>query len=478
MSALDRLRRGVVAAFSDSAHSDVDAPIVEVERESERDDAGGSAYTNTSTGAGIVGIDVGAAFTANFSRSRVSTKLALQIYRFSGLAQRLIDILPLYGTRVGWEVLTDDDTNIMQGEDRRLNTQLVLREAWRNGLRDGGCYVFMVTSERGNPELSEPLDPSRLISVDKLQVYERAEIDLGGNFNGDPRSDNYRRPDVVSIYPNIAGPSNSFRAHYSRLLWLPGNDAGESVRTRNGGWDDSYYDAILDSLNRREAVASSGATHATRLVIPVATLKDMKPARSGKGAPTFKDRMIHMLRNMSNTRGVALPEGDSVALLSASISGFKDLDDNQWSNLAADTGFPQTILKGDTPGGLNANDQSSKDAFDTRISAGQNSDIREPLEKLYAAVLASTEGPSHGAIPDDWSLTFSPLGVPTELETAQLRKTVAETDAIYVQSRVLEPEDIIRSRFQGEYSTEIISVDIPTDEGPAVEEEVEVEGRL
>jgi len=451
---------------------------VEVRSESKQDygssvgrvNSTGSAMYNASTGAGLAGSDIGASQEMNFNRINLYEEEALQLYRFGGLPRRIIDIVPTYGTRVGWTVDTPDETGIMNDFDRDLDVYEVIKDAWRFALRDGGACVLMVTSERGNAKLSEPLDPRNLIRIERLQVYERAEIVLSGRICTDASSANYRRPETITLTPRMLGMARTEVVHHSRFLWIYGHDAGSEVRADNAGWDDSYFDVILDSIKRREAVSSAAATNATRMITPYMKVADIRGKTAAESAELWIEAVKNMMRLVSNNRGVVSGTDDSFELHSASLSGFKDLDEASRANLSADTGFPLTILYGETPGGLNTDGASGKNAFDTRISAAQNSNIRRPLRKMYDLVFQSIAGPTMGTVPDGWTLMFNPLGIPSALEEAQKRLIIAQKDEIYERMDVISRRDIQASRFSGEHSDEMINVEPIEDLGPDLDE--------
>ena len=58
----------------------------------------------------------------------------------------------------------------------------------------------------------------------------------------------------------------------------------------------------------------------------------------------------------------------------------------------------------------------------------------------------------------------------TETETAAYRKTIAETDQIYISNGVLDPAEVAASRFGGDmYSPETV-IDLEARENPEVPE--------
>ena len=61
-------------------------------------------------------------------------------------------------------------------------------------------------------------------------------------------------------------------------------------------------------------------------------------------------------------------------------------------------------------------------------------------------MFAAKAGPTSGQIPDDWRIVWPPLDEPGEKEQAETRKSVAETDALYLDRGVRTPDQVARSR--------------------------------
>ena len=75
--------------------------------------------------------------------------------------------------------------------------------------------------------------------------------------------------------------------------------------------------------------------------------------------------------------------------------------------------------------------------------------LKPVLEKLTRYIMLSKDGPFSGIEPDNWSIQFVPLWQNTEEQEANIRKIVAETDAIYLDRGVLDPTEVAVSRFGG-----------------------------
>jgi hypothetical protein len=83
--------------------------------------------------------------------------------------------------------------------------------------------------------------------------------------------------------------------------------------------------------------------------------------------------------------------------------------------------------------------------------------LKPNLERLIRYIYLSKLGKTEGNEPESWSIQFVPLWQNTEEQEALLRRTVAETDRIYIETGVLDPSEVAISRFGGDiYSTETV----------------------
>src|SRR4029077_5179269 len=84
--------------------------------------------------------------------------------------------------------------------------------------------------------------------------------------------------------------------------------------------------------------------------------------------------------------------------------------------------------------------------YDT-IKTEQASKLAPHLERLVRLLMLAQDGPTGGEVPPA-RVEFAPLWQMTPAETAGLRQTVAETDALYVTAGILTAAEVAKSRFR------------------------------
>jgi phage-related protein (TIGR01555 family) len=442
---------------------------------------------------GLGGIDDKGAFARpNLLRQRLTDVELLTLYINNGLMQRVANIVPKEMTRKGW-VVTDstDDPDLLAKEDRRLKVNQRIREAttWARVL--GGAVILMVTDETVAPgvtpeqHLLTPLDLTRVRALKAIQVFDAWEA-TPWLFDADIESPNYREPASWSLQPSVVGPGSkriSGLVHASRVLYFPGVRRPPSIRfggfshstaiNANRGLDDSVYQAIWDQARNLDQTMAGGAVLAQEIrenVLKIGGLAALVTADQ-KEAVEMRIRLLGKMKSLLGT--VIVSENDEYTSKVNAPSGFRDLSAPAMAMVSAVTGIALTILFGFAPSGLSTDDKMGRQSFD-RLISGEQEGIRPQLERYYEVVFSAKEGPTDGKIPDEWALAFLPLDEETEKEVAEKRKTVAETDAIYIDSGVLSPGRVREARFgPAGYQFELLPEEVDGDDVEDVDDPAE-----
>lgn len=453
-----------------------DAPALPAPVEMHRWDA--AAVVNDLTGLGGAA-DKGASARPNILRIPLGDRELISLYESGGIAHKIVSMIPKEMTRKGWEI-RDSTTEpaVMEKIDRDLRIRDRVRQA-KTWARLGGTGVALMVTEddiptefRGRPDmwLREPLDLSRVVRLNALQVFDWREA-APFTYETDPNKVNYRNPRLWSLSPVSQGGKLSAGqvVHESRLLWFRGTERIPSERfgrsRGNYSIDDSVLQHMWDAIRNLEQTSAAGAVLAQEIRENVLKIGGMKQMVTGDQKKAIESRIKAMAMMKSLLGIVMLGENDEFQSRVHNPTGYAQLSGEAQAMVSAVSDIPQTILFGHTPAGLSTDNASGRQAFDRKIS-GEQEMIRPELERVYEVIFASKEGPTEGLIPDSWNLHYLPLDEETETEIAGRRKTIAETDAIYLNWNVLSPKRVEESRFgEAGYQTEILP---PLDEGEDV----------
>ncbi len=402
-------------------------------------------WMNVVTGLGICGRDkkqYGTFRLTNiFNRSELD-----QMYRSDGVLRLIIDIFAQEMLRQGWEIEGDSAGKVVgKLEELKVNEAMGNLIKWSRLF--GGAVCIMGIAD-GLP-LDQPVDEKGLRDVQWLRVFDRYQAySRDGTFESDLNSPNYGFPNVYTINDNRTGAV--FFVHYSRILRMDWNILPPRWQNFNQGWGDPLVQTIYEELRNYSTAFSHTATIMEDFVTGVLKIPNLTTIMASQcGDQNVLKRLNILSLAKSTTNTMILDAEETYEKLTTNVTGIADLIDRFMLSLSAVTRIPVSLLFGRSPAGLNATGESDVRNFYDAVKQEQESKLRGVLEKLIRYIMISKDGPFNGVEPDDWSIQFVPLWQNTEEQDATTRRTVAETDAIYLDRGVLDSNEVAISRFGG-----------------------------
>lgn len=402
-------------------------------------------WMNVITGLGICGRDKKQ--SSFFRISNVFNRSELdQMYRSDGVLRLIIDLFAQEMIRQGWEVEGDTEGKIVAKlEELKVNQAMTNLIKWARLF--GGSVCIMGIAD-GLP-LDQPVDERGIRDVQWLRVFDRYQAySRDGTFESDLNSPNYGYPNVYTINDNRTGAI--FFVHYSRILRMDWNILPPRWQNFNQGWGDPLIQTIYEELRNYSTAFSNTATIFEDFVNSVLYIPNLAAIMASQcGDQSVMQRLNILNLAKSNTNTAILDGDERYEKLTTNVSGIADLLDRFMLALSAVTRIPVSLLFGRSPAGLNATGENDVRNFYDAVKQEQESKLRGVLEKLIRYIMISKDGPFNGVEPENWSLQFIPLWQNTEEQDALTRKLVAETDAIYIDRGVLDPNEVAISRFGG-----------------------------
>jgi phage-related protein (TIGR01555 family) len=177
-------------------------------------------------------------------------------------------------------------------------------------------------------------------------------------------------------------------------------------------------------------------------------------ASSQPGDMSLAKRAAAVELTRSLARVVIIGKNEEYKREAVPLTGMADALDKLALRLAASLDMPMSLLMGESPAGLNATGDAELRWFFNQVAALQKRDLLPVLRPIIKLLfLDKVNGP--GKEPKNWNIKFHPLWALTAKEQADLRKTVAETDQIYINTGVFDAKIVAENRFGGdEYSVE------------------------
>lgn len=402
-------------------------------------------WMNVLTGLGICGRDKKQ--SAHFRISNIFNRSELdQMYRSDGVLRNIIDIFAQEMVRQGWEIEGDAQGKII-GKLEELKVNLAITNLIKWARLFGGAVCIMGIAD-GLP-LDQPVDERSLRDVQWLRVFDRYQAySRDGTFESDLNSPNYGFPNVYTLNDNRTGAI--FFVHYSRILRMDWNVLPPRWQNFNQGWGDPLVQTIYEELRNYSTAFSNTATMFDDFVNTVLYIPNLTAIMASQcGDQNVMNRLNILNLAKSNTNTAILDAEEKYEKITTNVTGIADLLDRFMLALSAVTRIPVSLLFGRAPAGLNATGENDVRNFYDAVKQEQESKLRGVLEKLIRYIMISKDGPFNGVEPEEWSLQFIPLWQNTEEQDSLTRRSVAETDAIYIDRGVLTPEEVAISRFGG-----------------------------
>ncbi len=340
---------------------------------------------------------------------------------------------------------------------RELLAEEQVSKADKLGRLHGGAAVFVGCE--GDP--ATPLDASNVGKIRRLAVYERDELQPLKWYD-DPLSDDYGTVELWRLVPMGVRSRKAIAAapviHTSRLLRFEGLEPTRRERQKQNGWSPSIVvNAIEQVRDGQQNWRSIGLilNQAHQAVFKIENLISMI-TNDGEEELQKRMRVANMARSI--TRAVCIDaDKEEFEYHSTSLGGLDVLAVQIWQRIAACFDMPVTVLMGTSPSGLSATGESDMRQWYDSIQAHREQVLGPNLERLVRFVAAELGDPS----PNEWTITWPSLWQMSPPEEATYRKTVADTDAVYVNAGVVTPQEVAATRFGGgTYSAEAIQVEM------------------
>lgn len=322
----------------------------------------------------------------------------------------------------------------------------------------GGGLIFVGVDDGGgeSADLSEPVNESRIRAIRFLEVFDRFDVEIDTEYT-DPATDGiekFGKPKTYRLtnYQGNRGASlQSVVIHESRFLRFDGPLTSRRRRIRNNGWNDSVYTRIETVLADFGLSWGSAAHLIQDFGAAVFKMTGLADAVAGEEGNLVLQRLSTMDQCRSTVRMTPIDaELEDFERQATPITGLAELMDRFMLRLAAAARMPVTVLFGISPAGLNTTAEGDLSIWYDHVGSMQETEVRKPLSRILRLLFLAAEGPTKGKEPEGWEFSFNPLWQMDEKERAVARKTQAETDQIYIDTNVLEPEEVAESRFGGE----------------------------
>lgn len=400
-------------------------------------------WANFITGLGQRGRDKSRASTFCASYRLTAAELD-ELYRSDGLARRIVNLITEEMVRQGWTI-ENEPTGKVNTKLQNLNINNVMMDMIRWARLYGGSLGVLGITD-GRP-IDQPLNYNNIKKLDWIRVYDRFSTNTM-EIDSDINSPNYGNPIMYMVNDSRTGVT--YNVHHSRVLKCDWNELTPRWLADNQSWGDSVFQSIYEELKNYSVAFANCGLLIHDFVNYVLKVPDLVELIANNSCNTVEERAHALNMSKSSLNTMIIDSQESYEKVTTNVSGISDLLDRFMLSLSAVSGIPISLLFGRSPSGLNATGESETRNFYDMIKQKQEGKLKPMLNKVIEIVCRSSENNFNELDYKNFNIDFVSLWQNTEEQEATLRRTVAETDAIYIDRGVLDPSDVTRCRFGGD----------------------------
>jgi len=366
------------------------------------------------------------------------------MYRSSWLAQKTINIPAGDRTREWRTFIFDDDQGDgsvdalkkrkkdtrmfdLEKAEKKLNLKKKYTDAIKWGALYGGAVLIMGTKQK----LDTPLVPEN-VKKDDLQYVlcvDRNRIaPEGASFVMDPADPDFGLPAMYILSESMV------RVHHSRIIRFGGVELPWDAWVNNGYWDDSVLQAAYSAMMNADTSTANVATmlfEANVDVIKANQLAETLAKKNGEAIITKRFQVSQLMKGINRT--LLLDGTEEYEKKSNSFQNLEPLLARFLTNYCGAVDIPVSRFMGTSATGLNANGDNDVRNYYDGIKNKQESDDRPRLERFDEVFVRSVLG----TMPDDYRFEFNSLWQMSDKEQADIEKTNADRDKIYLDAGVI-----------------------------------------
>ena len=316
----------------------------------------------------------------------------------------------------------------------------------------GGAGLVLLIDDGLEPE--EPVDPARIRAIRGYVPLSRHElIPEDYSITDYSKPSHYRITTSQRLTSDQQGSYVNVRIHSSRIARFDGLYLPWNVRVRNTGWGQSVLQLIWESFKRYESAMSGLESMTTDSDLFVHKIPGLFNRVASGNEADLRKRLEANNLSRSVYGGMVVDVEEDLQFLNRALSNIASATDPFVKDLQAATGWPASILMGDSPGGLGKEGRFEERVWASLVEQWQEVYLRTAITEVFQYILVSREGPTRGRPPQSWAVEFPSVFTETDTERAALRLQVAQVDAQYINLGVLNAIEVREARFGGtEYS--------------------------
>ena len=377
-------------------------------------------------------------------------------YEGNGLFSKVIDAPAEEAVKHGFTIKNIGDQEIddlYQDALDALDWEEAAIDAIKWSRLFGGAIIVMLINDGG--ALEDPVDWSRVESIDDLVVYDRTAV------TPDPTSlyiENYNvlnggkgKFGMPEFY-DVSSTYGNFRVHESRcLVFKNGKLPERATNARYQFWGVPEYIRVHRAIRDAEVAHGSAVKLLDRAVQAVYSMRGLSAEMATVGG---EDRVLRRLQTIDMARGMLNTitidaDGEDYSFRQFSFNGVSEVIDTTCNFVSALTNIPQTILFGRSPAGMNATGNGDLENWYNYIERIQKRVLKGNLRYLLNVIFRAAVNIGKIKEMPKVDIEFERLWSLSDAEQAQIdqqnasvEQTRAATAQIYVDMGALDPSEV------------------------------------
>lgn len=394
-----------------------------------------------------------------------------------GLAKKIVTAPVDDAIRPWFEIEGSDNSKRLSDEIKRLRLRQALKAAFHWRRLYGGALICLGYAD--GQDVSMPANPGKPISF--IEVYPRTAVQLTGiNLESNPANPRYGRAKEYPIQPTGLMTGTIQNWHWSRCIEVLGEQLPKDALSTTSANLDAYYwgVSILQGLTQglnTLGTALQGVGYLLREAsVGKYALHGLNTMLAGpNGASLIKKRLTAMNTGKSILNAIILDAGSTGATsipaetYSRETVTFVGIPETLNSvaefGISGPSNIPVSKLLGRQTTGLGTADEGSMRNYYDMVRELQTNELDWVAVEIVTRINDYVKEVPEGKL----GLKWKHPNEPSQAEMVDMRSKQATTDKVYLDSGVVDADELRSNRFEGEASLET------TVTGPAPDIEVE-----
>lgn len=363
-------------------------------------------------------------------RTKISVKTSekgLFNYVYDGLYKKICCTPAQDAIRNGYEICDSNENIVVDDETKKINDILFdfdidnkMTNAVSLARATGGAVLLLLVDD--GESIENELDYNNLKRIYGVKVYDATEV-FPRTINMDYSSYDFGSIITYNVIDSRTG--KNFIVHSSRLIVFDGMETVDRVRSQRNGWGGMVLDECETEIERYNQASKLSISILSRISQGVLKIKNLMGAINAGKEDKIKKYVSEMdaLRSVMNS--LIIDSEDDFDLKNMTLTGYKDIIEQQQIAVSAVAKIPVTILFGRSPAGMNSTGESDMETYYAMLKRIQNTFLIKGFDKILKIITNCSEY----KINNDnlYHIKFNELKIISEKDKAEIKNKDADT---------------------------------------------------